>query len=498
MKESTETGNIIECQCCFADTPVPKTTSCIEGHFFCLDCALSHAKARIEISRYDITCMDGSGCKAEFSRHERSRFLDEKLLGVLERLQQQADLRAADLDGLDSCPFCDFAAICPPIEVDKEFRCQMPDCEAISCRLCRAISHLPMTCEEWKKEQGISERHIVEEAMTQALIRKCPKCQVPILKDGGCNKLICSKCRCFVCDYCGKDISKEGYSHFDMGGPMDGPNSPRRKKCPSTEDTVRRNDERVKQAEKEAMEKVKAENPELSEEDLKVKFSAAVSAVAQNAHPYAHGAPMMYPHHLMGRGPLARAPRAPRPPHRPRPEMPVLPRENINIGIHIGYNPPGMINPDGLIPVQPPGNDANPFGNPVPARPHGFFDEAMLQPPPFVNGRAGREGPNVNDLNIYMGVPPPRHGRAYQPNFPVPHIPVAPMRRHALNQHPPDYGQFLDAHNAPNVVPVDYTGGQQAQNQWNQGVLLNPANPPNTPHRHAPGGRRRNYDERWG
>ena len=69
-----------------------------------------------------------SGCKATYSRKEKQRALDAKTLETLERLQQQAELKLANMTGLESCPFCDFAAICPPVEVDKEFRCGNPEC----------------------------------------------------------------------------------------------------------------------------------------------------------------------------------------------------------------------------------------------------------------------------------------------------------------------------------------------------------------------------------
>jgi hypothetical protein len=32
-------------------------------------------------------------------------------------------------------------------------------------------------------------RHAVEDAMSEALIRKCPKCAKPYIKDSGCNKI---------------------------------------------------------------------------------------------------------------------------------------------------------------------------------------------------------------------------------------------------------------------------------------------------------------------
>ncbi|MCJ1397728.1 hypothetical protein MMC11_000924 [Xylographa trunciseda] len=301
-KECMEKGEMVECQCCFSDVPIPKSTHCNVLHFFCLDCAQRNAESQIELSRYEINCIDGSGCKAEFTLEEKHRFLDTKLLEVLDRLQQQSELRTAGLENLASCPFCDYAAIYPPVEEDKEFRCRMPECERVSCRLCKADSHLPLTCAEHKKEQGVSERHILEEAMTNAIIRTCPKCGVPIFKDGGCNKMICSRCRTYVCDYCGKDISKESYGHFDNGA---GANPSTKRKCPTQDNTVARNAGRIAEAEKEAMAKVRADNPDLSEEDLKIKFSAEVSNDGNGGRDYgpAIAAPNVLPNMYLGMPP---------------------------------------------------------------------------------------------------------------------------------------------------------------------------------------------------
>lgn len=87
--------------------------------------------------------MDESGCTATFSRQERERFLDPKSIEKLERLQQQDEIRLADLQNLCACPFCDFAAICPPIEEDREFRCHNPECEEVRSlsNIVPSISH---------------------------------------------------------------------------------------------------------------------------------------------------------------------------------------------------------------------------------------------------------------------------------------------------------------------------------------------------------------------
>lgn len=380
-KECRETGNMVECQCCFTESPVPKATHCKDGHFFCLECVLNLAKSRIELSRYDVICMDGGGCQAEFSREERSRFLDSNLVAVLERLQQQAELREAKLDDLESCPFCNYAEIYPPVEFDKEFRCRMPECEVISCRLCKTKTHLPKTCAENKKEQGISERHIVEEAMTKALLKICPKCKVPILKDGGCNKLVCSQCRCYVCDFCGKDITKESYGHFD---PNNGQSASTSKKCPTTDADYIRNKERIEKAEKEAMAKVRADNPDLSEDDLKVKFSTSVSTETNHGRP--QGIPMAQgrdamrpglPHMVGGRVVADGAV------HRRRPAMRQEgPRDILNVPMAFqGYQVPlaGAQHPQ--FPALPPHN--------------GLF---VPFPPNFLNGLP--QQPHRNDYQV--------------------------------------------------------------------------------------------------
>ena len=120
----------MDCGCCCETVTIPKMTYCNgdEPHFFCLDCARRNANNDIGNSQYKLKCMDFSDCDATFSREQRLRFLDGKTIEKLERLQQQDELRLAELDNLSSCPFCDFAAICPPIEEDREFRCHNPEC----------------------------------------------------------------------------------------------------------------------------------------------------------------------------------------------------------------------------------------------------------------------------------------------------------------------------------------------------------------------------------
>lgn len=372
-KRLRDSGQVMECACCFSDDiPINKITFCsaYEPHSFCFECAATNANTQIGYSRYALTCMDSSGCKEPFSRQERARFLDEKTIEKLERLQQQTELREADLANLESCPFCDFAAICPPIEVDKEFRCSNPGCEKVSCRKCRNVTHIPLSCEEFKKENGVSERHQIEEARTKAVLRTCPKCKSAIYKDGGCNKIMCS-CGGAVCDYCGKDITKEKYNHF-----KDGPTSTGipglRGKCPTHDNDYERNQQNMEKAEQEAMAKVRKENPDLSEDDLRIKFRENVKTPPRATRPHNYHQDFLDQAMRMRR--LAFA-------------DPALQPGNAGHGL-AHYQVPDQAGPPGLLfpfvpPEYPIHADPRARGLPPPVRPaHRYGDLAPLPPNP--------------------------------------------------------------------------------------------------------------------
>mgnify|MGYP006096476301 FL=1 len=82
--------------------------------------------------------------------------------------------------------------------------------------LCKKKSHVPLRCEEVVTDEQNTIAHAVEEEMTLALLRECPNCKCKLIKDQGCNKIICSRCRHAMCYQCNQEISAEkiGYDHF--------------------------------------------------------------------------------------------------------------------------------------------------------------------------------------------------------------------------------------------------------------------------------------------
>ncbi|KUL84720.1 hypothetical protein ZTR_07645 [Talaromyces verruculosus] len=318
-------GTLVECQCCFTEVPPDRTVPC-EGdeiHLFCNSCIKQKAEVQVGSMQYELKCFDTSGCQANFSSKLIRKVIGDKLMKRLEDLQQQDEIAKASIDGLEECPFCDFKAICPPVEQNKEFTCLNSDCEKVSCRLCKEETHIPQTCEEAKKEKerGIEVRHTVEEAMSAALIRKCPKCGLAIVKEDGCNKLKC-RCGAFICDVCKKDISKDGYMHFQVKSST----------CNLHEgDTgVRRRMNEVMQAEKAAMAEVLAQGGKIDPEMLRVtskeEASASQQAPAQRGMPVNVNRPRGQVPQLP-QMPQIQMPQLPQMPQTQMPQLPQMPQE---------------------------------------------------------------------------------------------------------------------------------------------------------------------------
>ncbi|KAI4686295.1 hypothetical protein J4E81_008647 [Alternaria sp. BMP 2799] len=282
LKRAEMNNEMGECACCFNDVPLNRMIETQMGQ-----------------SRCRPKCFGVDDCNGTFTRRQLQQVLSDKTFERLEHMQQREDLEAAGLDFLSECPFCDFKMECLPVEVDKEFRCQNPKCSKTSCRLCEKESHIPLSCEESKKDGQITLRHIVEEAMSAALIRHCNKCKHPFVKELGCNKMTCTHCRNVQCYVCSKNVTD--YNHFGES---------RAGKCPLHENVEDRHEQEVKRAADEAMAKVRVDNPGLSDADLMVKVSDRVKQAEDARKGRAGVEAQAFPYHMVGEQ-LRRAPMVP-------------------------------------------------------------------------------------------------------------------------------------------------------------------------------------------
>ncbi|KAL2267282.1 hypothetical protein VTJ83DRAFT_4559 [Remersonia thermophila] len=242
-------GTVAECGCCFDEMALNRMVHCDASgavHWFCLECAKRMAEHVIGSSQYLLRCMATDGCDATFARDQRELFLDGKMAKALDKIEQEAVIRMAGIENLVQCPFCDYAAEYPPVEENKEFRCEDPGCGIVSCRL------------------------VIEEAMSAALIRKCNKCGTPFIKENGCNKMRCTRsgCKNTQCYVCSESCD---YSHFDDPSRGGKPGN-----CPLFDNVEDRHRDEVRRAEEEARKKVIESNPLVDVEMLKIQFSDKV------------------------------------------------------------------------------------------------------------------------------------------------------------------------------------------------------------------------------
>lgn len=224
-----------ECGCCFCEYEFTGMTQCEEGHLFCLKCARMAAQNVIGQRKIELKCLCSSEkCPYSFADAEIQRFLPENEYIAFHQLCQEINISQANIPGFESCPFCSFGTIIPPEDQEVLFRCEREDCKIISCRKCKKKDHTPEICEDMVADAV----HNVAEAMTKALMRKCPKCGVNFFKTEGCNKMTCS-CGHKICYICRKPIAD--YNHFYNSG------QPAAGKCPLWDNTEQRNqDEAIK------------------------------------------------------------------------------------------------------------------------------------------------------------------------------------------------------------------------------------------------------------
>ncbi|OAX33875.1 hypothetical protein K503DRAFT_775132, partial [Rhizopogon vinicolor AM-OR11-026] len=226
-----------------------KIIQCPEAHLFCKSCMSEYASNLLGEHNHNIVCMDQSGCALPFPQSQLERFLTPTLLDLYHRVKQLKEVESARLENLEECPFCDYKCIIEDKE-EKLFWCENVDCSVVSCRQCKQPHHSSKSCKEVSKDEELDVEHTVEEAMSRALMRNCPKCQKAFIKEDGCNKMTCPNCRTLSCYSCREVI--DGYDHF---GPVSG-----KSKCHLWDEIEKRHAEEVEGAAKKAIEELQRDS----------------------------------------------------------------------------------------------------------------------------------------------------------------------------------------------------------------------------------------------
>ncbi|KAK3261239.1 hypothetical protein CYMTET_29845 [Cymbomonas tetramitiformis] len=210
LEAAREQNELVECGCCFQDELLLEedVAQCSEGCLFCNECCCRAASEMVGAQRMALPCMTlGGGCKGTFTDQVLGRVLEPAIFRGLQRRRQAAEIEAANISGLVSCPFCMFAVVQEEAgpSTGRVLQCGSPECGRESCLLCRKPAHVPLRCDEVEDDLEVRMRTFVEERMTDGLLRKCHKCSKPFYKIEGCNHMTCP-CGEHSCYVCGKAL----------------------------------------------------------------------------------------------------------------------------------------------------------------------------------------------------------------------------------------------------------------------------------------------------
>jgi IBR domain, a half RING-finger domain/Zinc finger, C3HC4 type (RING finger) len=105
---------------------------------------------------------------------------------------------------------------------------QCPGCLVKICAGCHSAAHDRRTCDSVQAEKENKDK-LFQTWLKTSGAKHCPKCSIPLLKDGGCNHVRCGACSTHICWVCLKTFKDEGekegvYEHIrrEHGGSVFG------------------------------------------------------------------------------------------------------------------------------------------------------------------------------------------------------------------------------------------------------------------------------------
>ena len=211
------------CPVCYDTIDQPYRLAC--GHAYCYSCLRHFLLSALDTKQFPLSCIGDEGkCGRPIPLPVIQRFL---VPAQFKRL-----LEVSFLDHLGRHPekfrYC-ATPDCPEIyslefdSGDGIFRCR--SCFVSICVSCRE-EHDGFSCEEWKihRDPETQERLLEGWAKGNQDVKKCPKCDILIEKNGGCHHMTCPKCAVHICWKCmGVFRADHIYDHMELvhGGMLD-------------------------------------------------------------------------------------------------------------------------------------------------------------------------------------------------------------------------------------------------------------------------------------
>jgi len=207
--KSKLSSNAVVCEICFESQNRSSMTSLSEcDHSYCNECWTGHLKSKIDDAIGTIYCPESS-CDVIVDSKIVCSLLknDKKALKTYNHLV--ADNFVTKNRRIKWCPGLD----CPNAIKAESAEAKLVQCTCGSsfCFACCENWHSPVSCKLLKKWGKKCKDDSETANWMTSNTKDCPKCYATIEKNGGCNHMICRKCKYDFCWMC----LKEWKSHTD-------------------------------------------------------------------------------------------------------------------------------------------------------------------------------------------------------------------------------------------------------------------------------------------
>eukprot|EP00434_Breviolum_minutum_P023068 symbB.v1.2.020353.t1/scaffold1703.1/size108286/5 len=201
------------CQICLCNCPVAdghQLQRC--KHIFCSHCLRSYVETRLsEAAVYGLLCpflpeLHGNGvhgglnagCGHEIPDEEVQRLCGEETLVQLQRfraMRQDENFR--------ECPSCQ-TRVLGGSAARRQRTLTCPHCSLVFCFI-HSNAHPGQSCWQFEMTQRLTSMRAAVHLANVS--RRCPRCGMKIIKDGGCNHMTCAFCGADFCWLCGRHLS---------------------------------------------------------------------------------------------------------------------------------------------------------------------------------------------------------------------------------------------------------------------------------------------------
>ena len=197
-----------QCKICLLELSEEKTLAC--QCKFCEKCLYQYLSYEITNGTYDITCPDNQ-CGDKMQIEEMEQIVGSALIEKHRHFRLNTEVI------LDPkrvwCPKANCNTICHICQTTNSVTC--PQCQHVFCSKCLNHWHPHMSCQT-RESQASSES---SKNQLPENIKRCPKCQVPIERLGGCAHIMCKSCKCIFCWFCQNPLPTADllYLHYQSG-----------------------------------------------------------------------------------------------------------------------------------------------------------------------------------------------------------------------------------------------------------------------------------------